>query len=459
MPRIVISYRRNDSAATAGRIADQLKARYGEDSVFMDIDNIPFGVDYRTHIKGELLKSEILVVVIGPRWFAVAPDGRQRILNEADPVRVEIETALREHVPVLPVLVDDATMPAVHELPDSLNNFAFLNAAVVDTGRDFRHHMDRLIRALDQITVGTRPVTGAEGSPDKPQIVAPAVEANRPRPTSRSWLFLAAVPLVCLLAAGLWFFGPALRSPDQARFPAYKSRVTDDFGFLAVDTRTNLTQQLIDLEAKSGVQVVFALLKTAANETADYAKELSTHWRIGGAQRNGILLVIFPNDYKSALDVGGGVAKLQNTPIPALLTERIDQRLGAKDVVGALTRGMDDIVEILTGDAKAWEVKASSLPSELPRVVPSDRPSTTYRVLPTVSGGVQNLRAGPGTAYDIIYPIPEGSTGITISTCRPSEDGKTKRPWCAASWHGYTGWISSCCIIDEATGAPPPGLD
>jgi uncharacterized membrane protein YgcG len=261
------------------------------------------------------------------------------------------------------------------------------------------------------------------------------------------------------LAAGLWFFGPALRSPDQARFPAYKSRVTDDFGFLAVETRTNLTQQLIDLEAKSGVQVVFALLTTAANETADYAKELSTHWRIGGVQRNGILLVIFPNDYKSALDVGGGVAKLQNTPIPALLTERIDQRLGAKDVVGALTRGMDDIVEILTGHAKAWEVKASSLPSELPRVVPADRPSTTYRVLPTVSGGVQNLRAGPGTAYDIIYPIPEGSTGITISTCRPSEDGKTKRPWCAASWHGHTGWISSGCIIDEATGAPPPGLD
>jgi hypothetical protein len=136
--------------------------------------------------------------VIGPRWFAVAPDGRQRILNEADPVRVEIETALREHVPVLPVLVDDATMPAVHELPDSLNNFAFLNAAVVDTGHDFRHHMDRLIRALDQITVGTRSATGAEVSPDKPPIVAPAVEANRPRPTRRSWLFLAAVPLVCL---------------------------------------------------------------------------------------------------------------------------------------------------------------------------------------------------------------------------------------------------------------------
>ena len=70
MPRVVISYRRSDSAAIAGRIADQLKTRFGEDSVFMDIDNIPLGVDYRVHIRGELLKSEILIVVIGPRWLA-----------------------------------------------------------------------------------------------------------------------------------------------------------------------------------------------------------------------------------------------------------------------------------------------------------------------------------------------------------------------------------------------------
>ena len=61
--------------AIAGRIADQLKARFGEDFVFMDIDNIPLGVDYRVHIRGELLKSEILIVVIGPRWLAPDPDG------------------------------------------------------------------------------------------------------------------------------------------------------------------------------------------------------------------------------------------------------------------------------------------------------------------------------------------------------------------------------------------------
>ena len=65
MPRVVISYRRSDSAAIAGRITDQLKTPFGEDSVFMDIDNIPLGVDYRVHIRGELLKSEILIVIIG----------------------------------------------------------------------------------------------------------------------------------------------------------------------------------------------------------------------------------------------------------------------------------------------------------------------------------------------------------------------------------------------------------
>jgi uncharacterized protein YraI len=77
----------------------------------------------------------------------------------------------------------------------------------------------------------------------------------------------------------------------------------------------------------------------------------------------------------------------------------------------------------------------------------------TFRVLPNVSGGVQNLRAGPALRYPIVVPIPAGATGLTIGACRKSED--RTRPWCAATWRSYSGWISSCCIVDEKTGAPP----
>jgi hypothetical protein len=41
-------------------------------------------------------------------------------------------------------------MPRAEELPDSLKVFSSINAATVDTGRDFDHHMARLIDAIDQ---------------------------------------------------------------------------------------------------------------------------------------------------------------------------------------------------------------------------------------------------------------------------------------------------------------------
>ena len=404
MPRVVISYRRSDSAAIAGRIADQLKTRFGEDSVFMDIDNIPLGVDYRVHIRGELLKSEILIVVIGPRWLAPDPDGTRRIHNEADPVRVEIETALREQVPVIPVLVENAAMPTVKDLPESLHGLALLNAAEVDIGRDFRHHVDRLGHALDSLTGRTR--TAAAAAPSDATAATPGATAVGAKTVAkRRWAIgLSSSQCLCL---DCW-----LRESGSGPTPL-------EIGYLAPATRANLTQRLVDLEAKSGAQVVFALLTDLPERPAEYARQLSEHWRVGGEHRNGILLTIFPDDSKLAMDVGSAVQRMQSAHTQELIGERIQRRLNAKDVVGGLIQGMDDIVEVLTGDARAWEVRAKSLPAEPPAIIPSARPPTTYRVLPKVAGGVQNLRAGPSTAYNIVVAIPEGSTGITALVVLP----------------------------------------
>jgi hypothetical protein len=316
MPRVVISYRRSDSAAIAGRIADQLKTRFGEDSVFMDIDNIPFGVDYRDHIKRELLKSEFLVVLIGPRWLAPDPDGTRRIHNEADPVRVEIETALREQVPVIPVLVENAAMPTVKDLPQSLHGFAFLNAAEVDIGRDFRHHVDRLGQALNSRADRRRSAATvpAEASAETP--VATALGAKTVAKAQRGyWPFLLAVPLLGLLAAGVWLWANPAWLSGQPAFPAYKERVTDEIGYLAPATRASLTQRLVDLEAKSGAQVVIALLKDLPEQPSDYARQLSEHWRVGGEHRNGILLALFPDASNLAMDWErrGATAKYTHT--------------------------------------------------------------------------------------------------------------------------------------------------
>ncbi len=151
MPKIILSYRRSDSDAIAGRIRDKLVSHYGDDFVFMDIDSIPFGLDFREHVKTALLENDILIAVIGPRWIGPNTSGRSRINEETDPVRIEVETALQRNIPVVPVLVGGADMPSPAELPDGLKDLAFRNAAQIDAGRDFHQHMDRLIRSMDRI--------------------------------------------------------------------------------------------------------------------------------------------------------------------------------------------------------------------------------------------------------------------------------------------------------------------
>ena len=150
MPTIAISYRRSDSSAIAGRIFDRLTAHYGEHSVFMDIDNIPFGIDFRAHIQETLQRTDVLVAVIGVNWLGANATGEARMQEKTDPVRVEIETAIERKTPIIPVLVDGAKMPDGTDLPPDFGNFAYLNAAEVATGRDFRSHMERLIGAIDR---------------------------------------------------------------------------------------------------------------------------------------------------------------------------------------------------------------------------------------------------------------------------------------------------------------------
>jgi hypothetical protein len=151
MSRIIVSYRRSDTQAVSGRIFDRLTAHFGATSVFMDVDNIPFGIDFRQHIKNALSRADVLLAIVGPQWLAIGTDGRSRLQDANDPVRAEIETALTQQVHIIPVLVNGASMPDAAVLPDSLKDFSFLNAAPVDSGRDFHAHVDRLIKAIDQV--------------------------------------------------------------------------------------------------------------------------------------------------------------------------------------------------------------------------------------------------------------------------------------------------------------------
>jgi hypothetical protein len=146
---IAISYRREDTAQITGRIYDQLEAVFGRDRVFMDLDSIPFGVDFRTQISEALKRCDTLLVVIGPHWLGVSPDGSRRIDDPTDFVRLEVAQGLAENIKVIPLLIDTTEMPSPSSLPEDLKSLAFRNALRVDSGVDFHHHIDRLCSSID----------------------------------------------------------------------------------------------------------------------------------------------------------------------------------------------------------------------------------------------------------------------------------------------------------------------
>lgn len=148
MTRIFISYRRDDSADAAGRIYDWLAANFRPENVFIDVDNIPPGVDFREHLAKSVQQCDILLALIGDEWLR-DKQGRQRLDDPRDFVRIEIEAALRRKIVVIPVRLHGAKMPGEAELPDALAELAFRNAIEI-RHESFRQDLERLVGALKQ---------------------------------------------------------------------------------------------------------------------------------------------------------------------------------------------------------------------------------------------------------------------------------------------------------------------
>jgi len=154
MAQIFISYRRGPTGYVAHLLAEQIKAEFGPKAVFMDIDNVPLGVDFRDYIGAAVSDCQVLLVLIGDDWLtARLPDGTRRIDAPGDFVRVEIEAALQRGIPVVPILTNTASIPVESELPASLRLLAFRNAAELRSGRDLKSQMQGLISELSLATL------------------------------------------------------------------------------------------------------------------------------------------------------------------------------------------------------------------------------------------------------------------------------------------------------------------
>src|SRR5262245_13625176 len=148
MSQIFISYRRQDQSHAAGRLYSELASLIGAERIFMDVDAIPLGVDFVEILEQKVAICEVLLAVIGSGWLDAKDEvGCRRLDRSDDFVRIEIASALKREIRVVPVLVDGAQMPEAKDLPDALKRLARRQATVL-SHRTFRTDVERLVKKL-----------------------------------------------------------------------------------------------------------------------------------------------------------------------------------------------------------------------------------------------------------------------------------------------------------------------
>lgn len=212
--RVFICYRREESAAHAGRLYDAMVDRFGEGNVFMDVDLAP-GVDFVARIGEVVAACRVLIVVMGPRWATVEDEnGEVRIADPDDFVRLEVQTGLsRPEVTPIPVLISGARMPRREDLPPEVAAIARRNALELSDGR-WRYDVGRLNSTLDELLSEEDESTGlaADPLPTPTSTPVPPTTGGQPpapAPTSSSWRLVLEGMLVAGLTALLarWLGG------------------------------------------------------------------------------------------------------------------------------------------------------------------------------------------------------------------------------------------------------------
>jgi len=164
----------------------------------------------------------------------------------------------------------------------------------------------------------------------------------------------ALVALAVLLFAGL--------AVCAVTFPALTGRVVDEANVLSAQERDALSSKLAELETKSGIQLVVATVKSLQGQDIEpYANELFRTWKLGEkAKNNGVLLLVAPNERRVRIEVGYGLeGTLTDALSKIIIANAIAPRFKAGDFDGGVSRGVDDIITVLTTDAAEWQQRPS----------------------------------------------------------------------------------------------------
>lgn len=149
MPTVFISHRQEDSRAIAGRLHDYLARSFGPAHVLMNIEEIPAWVDVTEHLRDQIDRCDIMLVIVGPEWISARnAQGIRSLESPEDVVRHEIEMGLHRALPMILVLVNDAEAPATDDLPPSLRALSRAPRLIVRPDPHFRQDAQWVVNQI-----------------------------------------------------------------------------------------------------------------------------------------------------------------------------------------------------------------------------------------------------------------------------------------------------------------------
>jgi TIR domain len=268
--RIFISYRTADGMDKAVALARDLGRVFGDDSVFLDKDDLRGGSAWRDEIGRTLEAQPVLLLLLTPLLIeAVGPDGKLRIADPNDPVSRELRSAMDVGAQVIPLLCDGlAAPPDASHLPEPFNRIGELTWRKL-RAYDWAHDVARIVDDLRAFGV----------APAHPPAATPPAHAPAPpRPTGGATrMALAALVAALALGGAWWLLGG--RAPG-ASAPAPVASTAGARAALEGRWNASLSrgEQVVVVVSQSGDRLTLASEPIAIATRSDWA-EYRAFWR------------------------------------------------------------------------------------------------------------------------------------------------------------------------------------